>query len=197
MRRLLKMCLQQIELIEQQMDEVTKLAAESMQACHEAIERLAEIPGIRVIAAQAIVAEIGPEAAAFPSAAHLASWTGACPGREESAGENRSGRCPKGNRYLRRVLCQAAQAAVKTKNCSFQTLFRRLVPRLGYVKAIWAVGRHMLEVIWKILHTGARYQERGGMSSLQAVQRRAQRLAKDLRHFGYTLEIKPHPATAP
>ena len=93
---------------------------------------------------------VRPGAATFPTPEQFSSWVGACPGREESAGENRSGRCPKGNRYLRRVLCQAAQAAVQTKNSRFQAFFHRLLPRLGYTKAIWAVVRHRAELIWKM-----------------------------------------------
>ena len=104
---------------------------------------------------------------------------------------NYNGRCPKGNRYLRRVLCQAAQAAVKKKNSWFQAVFRRLIVRLGYAKAIWAVVRRLTVVIWKILHQGARYEERGQATSPQAAKRRAQRMVQELRKLGYAAEIKP------
>jgi len=190
-RQLLGMYLEQLALLEEQIDQLTLLAAEAMRPHQQAIARLAEVPGIRVIAAQQIVAEVGPQAAAFPTPAQLSSWAGSCPGREESAGDNRSGRCPKGNPYLRRVLCQAAQAAVKTKNSRFQALFRRLLPRLGYAKAIWAVVRHMTVVLWKILHEGVRYQERGDVTTPQAAKRRAQRMVRQLRRLGYDVQITP------
>ena len=74
-----------------------------------------EIPGLGVDSAQQIIAEVGATAATFPSPKHLASWMGACPGNEESAGVNYSHRCPKGNRQMRRVLNQAANAAVKAR----------------------------------------------------------------------------------
>lgn len=189
--RLLGMLLDQVELLERQMEQLSSLTAETMRGYQDAVARLAEIPGIRMVAAQQILAETGPQAAAFPSAAQFVSWMGACPGREESAGANQSGRCPKGNRYLRRSLCQAAQAAVRTKNSHFQAVFRRLAPRLGYSKAIWAVVRHMAVAIWKILHAGVRYEERGSASTPRAIQRRIQRLTKELREAGYTVEIKP------
>jgi transposase len=192
---LLHLVLEQVEFLDQQIEKLTRLMAQTMRPWQDTVARLAEVPGIRTLAAQQILAETGPQAAAFPSAGQLASWMGACPGHDESAGVNHSGRCPKGNRYLRRILCQAAQAAVRTKNSHFQALFRRLLPRLGYAKAIWAVVRHMAEVIWKILHTGDRYQERGSSTTPQALKRRAQRLAKELRDAGYTVEIKP-PAIA-
>jgi transposase len=86
-----------------------------LAAHHDAVQRLAEVPGLGVDSAQQIIAEVGATAATFPSPKHLASWMGACPGNEESAGVNYSHRCPKGNRQMRRVLNQAANAAVKAR----------------------------------------------------------------------------------
>jgi transposase len=197
LRKLLGQLLKQVELLDQHLEELTGLIAQSMLEWQPALVRLVEIPGIRILAAQQILAETGPKAAAFPSAAQFASWIGACPGREESAGVNRSGRCPKGNRYLRRTLCQVAQAAVRTKNSYFQSLFRRLTPRLGYPKAIWAVVRHMAEIIWKILHAGERYQERGSFTTPQAMKRRLQRLNQEARALGFTIQLKPLDPVAP
>jgi len=73
---------------------------------HDAVHRLAEVPGLDVDSAQQIIAEVGASAVPFPSAEQLASWMGACPGNEESAGVNYNHRCPKGNRQMRRVLNQ-------------------------------------------------------------------------------------------
>ena len=87
----------------------------------------AEVPGPGVDSAQQIIAEVGAAAATFPSPKHLASWMGACPGNEESAGVNYSHRCPKGNRQMRRVLNQAANAPVKAKGTIFAVVYR-----LGY-----------------------------------------------------------------
>ena len=78
--------------------------------------RLAEVPGLGVDSAQQIIAEVGVQASTFPSAAELTSWVGTCPGKDESAEENHSSRSAKGNKYLRRVLNQAAHAAVKKKS---------------------------------------------------------------------------------
>lgn len=194
LRQVLGMLLEQVALLDRQMEEVSRLTAEAMRGWQDAVARLAEIPGIRTLTAQQILAEAGHQAAAFPSAAQFASWIGACPGRNESAGVNHSARCPKGNRYLRRSLCQAAQAAVRTKNSHFQAVFRRLSYKLSYPQAIWAIVRRLAEVIWKILHAGVRYEERGSLSTPQAIKRRLQRLAKELRAAGYSVEVKP-PAT--
>ena len=135
-RRLLKQQLEQLDLVDAQMEELSRMTAEGMHRYSDAVARLAQVPGIRVLAAQQIIAEAGPDAQAFPTPAQFSSWIGVCPGREESAGENRSGRCPKGNKYIRSVLCQAAQAAVRTKNSWFEQKFRRLLPKLGYAKAV-------------------------------------------------------------
>lgn len=190
-RRLLHQHLAHWKLIEAQQAELDELAARTMHAYGEAVARLGQIPGIRVLSAQQIVAEAGPRASAFPSAAQFSSWIGVCPGREESAEENHSSRCAKGNAYLRRVLCQAAQAAVKTKNSFFQRKFRRLVPRLGYTKAVWAIARHLSVVIWKILHEGATYVEQGLATSEKAIKRRVQRLKQELRSLGYSDQLIP------
>ncbi len=131
-RRILKQHLDHVSQIDTQLGELILLAAEGMRRHESAVARLVMIPGIRVVAAQQIVAEAGPSASAFASAAQFSSWIGVCPGREESAGKNHSSRCPKGNMYLRRVLCQVAQAAVKTKNSFFQQKFQKLLPRLGF-----------------------------------------------------------------
>ena len=141
--QLLAQHLDRIELIDRQIEALNQLAAAHMQPHQDAVTRLIEIPGIGAAAAQEILAEIGPQAAAFPSAPQLASWIGVCPGSSESAGENHSGRCAKGNRFLRRLLCQAPQAAVRTKGSHLQSVFQRLIVRLGYVKAVWAIAHRL------------------------------------------------------
>jgi len=135
-RKLLAQHLDRVELIDRQIEELSRMSAQQMQLHQQAILRLIELPGIGAEAAHQIIAEIGPTAGAFPSGRRLASWIGVCPGSNESAAENHSGRCAKGNRFMRRLLCQAAQAGVHKKGSHLQSLFRRLIVRLGYVKAI-------------------------------------------------------------
>jgi hypothetical protein len=84
-----------------------------------------------------------------------------------------------------------AQAAVRTKNSHRESVFRRLVPRLGYTKAIWAVARRIGVVIWKVLHDGVEYIEQGALSTPGALKRRVQRLKKELRSLGYSDDLKP------
>jgi transposase len=99
-----------------------------MKPHQDAVIRLAEVPGLGADSAQQIIAEVGAQASTFPSAAELTSWVGTCPGKEESAEQNHSSRSAKGNKYLRRVLNQAAHAAVAKKGSHFQIVFRRLLP---------------------------------------------------------------------
>jgi transposase len=101
----------------------------------DSVHRLAEVPGLGADSAQQIIAEVGPHAATFPSASQMASWVGCCPGREKSAEVSRSNRSPKGNRQMRRILNQAANAAIKTKGSIYQRLYRRLKPRTGHFES--------------------------------------------------------------
>jgi transposase len=153
-RRLVKLTLDEFRLIEDQLAQLDQQMAQLLAHHHDAVHRLAEVPGLGVDSAQQIIAEVGASAAAFPSAKQLASWMGACPGNEESAGVNYSHRCPKGNRQMRRVLNQAANAAVKAKGTIFAVVYRRLVPRLGHAQAIGAIAHRLCRLIWKILHQG-------------------------------------------
>jgi transposase len=190
-RKLLLLYLERLDVIEAQIDELESMIAEAMKAHEDAIVRLAELPGLGVDSAQQIVAEIGARAEAFPSGAQLASWVGVCPGRQESAGESTSNRSAKGNRAMRRLLNQLAHAAVRKRDCYLQILFQRLSPRLGYAKAVWAIAHRLCRLIWKILHEGVRYIERGPTVSALTLKRRKQRLVTQLKKLGYCVQLTP------
>src|SRR5215469_18032476 len=142
-------------------DQIEQEMAERLRPHQDSVLRLAEVPGLGADSAPPIVAEVGARAAAFPSAGDLASWVGACPGDEESAGKSYSHRSPKGNRQMRRLLNQAANAAVKLKGSIFALLYRRYVTRLGHNVTIGIIAHRLCRLIWKILHQGVRYEERG------------------------------------
>jgi transposase len=190
-RKLLAQHLDRIDLIDQQIGDLNRLAAAQMRTYQDAVTRLIEVPGIGAEAAQEIIAEIGPEAAAFPSAGQLASWIGVCPGSHESAGQNHSGRSAKGNRFMRRLLCQSAQAAVRTNGSQLQLVFKRLVVRLGYVKAVWAIAHRLCKIVWNILHKNARFVEFSETRNPKAVQRAITNHLKALRRLGYQIPISP------
>jgi transposase len=196
-RRLLKMHLKELDLVEAQMQQLEKEMAQLMRPHQDAVQRLAEVPGLGVDSAHQIIAEVGPTAAAFASAKCLASWVGTCPGEEESAQVSKSSRSPKGNRNLRRLLNQAAHAAVKTKGSIFQVVFERLKHGLEYKEAIWAIAHRLSRLIWKILHDGVRYKEFGPAVGAKAKQVRTTKMIRELRKLGYVVAPQQTTGAAP
>jgi transposase len=188
-RRLVKMALEDLQLLEQHIDGVDQQLAMLLGPYQDQVHRLAEVPGLGADSAQQIIAEVGTMAATFPSAGHLASWVGACPGDDETAGVSRSHRSPKGNRPMRRILNQAAHAAVKYKGSVFQTLYRRYVTRLGHNQTIAIIAHRLCRLIWKILHQGVRYEERGPAMNERSKRARATRMIRELRSLGYRIDL--------
>jgi transposase len=188
-RRLLKMVLEQLQFLEQQIGQLDQEMASLLSQHQHAVQRLAEVPGLGVDSAQQIIAEVGATAATFPSEKQLSSWVGACPGDDESAGVNHSHRSPKGNRPMRRILNQAANAAVKTKGSIFEMVYRRLVPRLGHNQTIGAIAHRLCRLIWKILHQEVCYEERGPAVSKRSIQNRTTKMIRQLRSLGYRVEL--------
>jgi len=193
-RRLVKMALADLQLIEQQIGQLDQEIASLLREHQGAVQRLAEVSGLGVDSAQQIIAEVGAKAATFAAAKNLVSWVGACPGEEESAGVNRSQRSPKGNRQMRRILYQAANAAVKHKGSIFEIVYRRFVSRLGHNKTIGAIAHRLCELIWIILHNGVHYQERGSAVCEKAKRARTSRMIRTLRTLGYRVEPAASPA---
>ena len=113
---------------------------------------------------------------------------------EESAGVNHSHRSPKGNRQMRCILNQCANAAIKQKGSIFQIVYHRLVRRLGHNKTIRAIAHRMCQLIWIILHNGVRYEERGPALCEQSKRVRTSRMVRTLRLLGYRVELLGDPA---
>jgi transposase len=191
-RRLLNMALEELRLIDEQIGQLDKEMASLLSKHQDAVQRLAEMPGLGVDSAQQIIAEVGPTAATFPSEKCLSSWVGACPGDDESAGVNYSHRSPKGNRHMRRLLNQAANAAARTKGSIFEIVYRRSVSRLGHNQAIGAIAHRQCRLVWLILHQGVRYEERGPAVTRRSKQLRTWKMIRDLRRLGYRIE-PPNP----
>jgi len=196
-RRLVQLTLDELRTIDDHLTQLDQQMAQLLAHHSEAVQRVAEVPGLGVDSAPQISAEVGASAAAFPSATQLASWMGACPGNEESAGVNYSHRCPKGNRQMRRVLNQAAHAAVQAKGTIFAIVYRRLVPRLGPAQAIGAIAHRLCRLIWKILHDGIRYEARGPAVSVEAKKVRTRKMIRELRTLGYRVELLQAPSSRP
>lgn len=187
-RKLLQQGLAELRLLEEQIQELDREIAGLLAAHQDAVQKLAEVPGLGPDSAQQIIAEIGPTAAVFPTAKNLASWVGVCPGDDISAGESHSTRSPKGNRNMRRILNQAAHAAVKAKGSIFELLFQRFRRALSYKEAIWAIAHRLCRLIWVILSRKVRYQERGPAVSATSTRLRASRMMRELRRMGYRVD---------
>jgi transposase len=194
--QMLMLQLERLRLLDEQITKLNSLLAQAMTPHQDAVIRLAAVPGLGIDSAQQVIAEVGVTAATFSSAAEFTSWVGTCPGREESAEKNSSSRSAKGNKYMRRLLNQAAHAAARSKGTHFQAVFRRLLPRLGYQSAVWAIAHRICRIVWKILHEGVSYIEQGTQPEPKLLIYRAQYLAKQLRKFGYNIQITP-PNAAP
>src|SRR6201998_571913 len=154
-RRLLKMTLEHLQILEQQIGQLDQELATLLHPPQDAVQRLTRGSGLGVDSAQQIIAEVGPTAAIFPSAKQLSSWVGACPGDEESAGVNYNHRSPKGNRHMRRVLNQTANAAARNQGSIFEIVYRRSVSRLGHNQAIGAIAHRQCRLIWLILSSSS------------------------------------------
>lgn len=192
----LRLYLEEIEQLEKHMEELEKALAVALTAEQDTVVRLCAHPGISVLAAQQILAELGPRAAAFASAGKVTSWAGICPGSNESAGVSTSDRSPKGNWMLRRIMSQVAWAAIAAKGSEAQRRYRRWLPRLGPQKAAWAVAHYILRVIWHMLHNAVDYQPPDHATlDHKTILRKAQRIFTELRKLGYAVSMTP--PTAP
>jgi len=148
--------------LESQIERFTRRIEEVSRPFASAIEALTQVTGFEQRAAQNVVAEIGATMEPFPSEHHLASWSGVCPGSNESGGKRKSGKTSKGNRWLRSALVQAAWSAVRKKDSYFQAQYRRLAARRGKKRAILAVAHSLLTVIYHMLKTGSTFKDLGG-----------------------------------
>jgi len=158
----------------------------------DARELMVTIPGISTSVADVIIAETGADMNRFPTAGHLASWAGTCPGSNESAGRVKSTHTRPGNPYLKGALGVAALSASRSKNTYFSAKYRRIASRRGPIKAIVALEHAMLIAIWNMLQTGALYSDPGGNFYIQSNPDKAKNRAIDqLRQMGYTVILEP------
>ena len=190
-RFLIDQHLQMIERIETAIADFDARIEAVLAPFRDAVKRLIDIPGLSTTAAQIVLAEIGADMSAFPTADHLVSWAGLCPRLDESAGKRRSTRVRKGAPWLKPVLVQSALAAGRTKNSSFRTRYHALKSRVGPKKAAIAVAANLLRVIYHMLKDGTFYQDLGeAYRRPRNPARAAATLANRIRALGYQVEIK-------
>jgi transposase len=166
-----------------------------VQPMNEAIEIRDTLPGINRRIAEIMLAEIGHDLTRFPSAEHLASWAGMCPGNNESAGKRKSGKTRKGSRWLRQALIEAAHGAARSKQTYFAAQFRRIAARRGKKRALVAVGHALLVAAYHMLKRKEPYRDLGANffdeRDRQAVEHRT---IRRLERLGYRVELVPSPA---
>jgi transposase len=157
------------------------------------LELLETIPGVNRRTAEVLLAETGGDMRQFPSAAHLASWAGLCPGNNESAGKHHSGRTRKGSKWLRGALVEAAHAAARTKDTYLAAQYRRLGGRRNDKRAAVAVAHSILVIAYHILDRGQPYAELGGDWLLQreSASAHTKRLVRQLERLGHKVTLEP------
>jgi transposase len=175
--------------------------ADRLKPHASAIERLMTIPGLKLVTAWSILAEMGTDMSAFPDAAHAASWAGLAPGNNESGGKRRNSRTTKGNRWLRRALVQSAWAVSHKSNCFLTAQFYRRAARQGEKKAIVATAHQLLVIAFYILRDGTVYREKGGNYFDQLNPERTKRkLMARLERMGFDVTLRnstPNPVPLP
>jgi transposase len=194
-RFLLQMHLEHVTHLDALIGRLGARIEEVMAPFAEAVAQLTTIPGVGQRVAETVVAEIGSDMGRFPTADHLASWAGMCPGNNESAGKRRSGRTTKGSRWLRATLVQAAWAASHTRDTALSAQYRRLARRRGRKRALIAVGHTLLVIIYHVLQKKVSYTELGGdYLERQEPERLTRQLVKRLEKLGHKVTLEPREA---
>ena len=191
-RMLLAVYWQQYRFLNSQIEAVEAQIALAMEEYAGLVELLDAIPGVDQIVAWTVIAEMGIDMTVFPDAAHCASWVKLCPGTHESAGKQMNSSTGHGNRYLRRVLLQAAWAASHSKNTYLRALFYRIKARRGWGKAIVAVAHKLVIIIYQMLRDRVAYLELGAdhFDRINPV-RTARKLVARLERLGLQVTLQP------
>ena len=181
-----------IDALDEGIARVSGEIAERMRPFAEALERLDTIPGIGQRMAETLVAEIGIDMSRFPSAAHLASWAGMCPGNQESAGKGKTGRTRKGNVWLRAALIESAHALGRGRGTYLAAQYRRLTARRSKKKAAVALGHSILVIVYHLLSRGEVYHDLGVQYFDEGRRERLEHgLVRRLQDLGYKVTLEP------
>ena len=191
-RFLLTRILAHIDFLEQSIAQMQQEIDQPLKPYEEAMTLLQSIPGIQAIAAAALLAEIGTDMSRFPTAKHLASWAGVCPGNKQSGGKRLSGATTPGNPYVRAIPGEIAWAVAHTKDNYLSAFYHRMVRRRGKHKAIMALCHKILIVIYQVLHDNESYEDLGSDYFDQLDADRLQRHhTSRLEQLGYIVTLTP------
>lgn len=189
---LLEQILAKLDYLDEALDRLTAEIDRRVAPFEPMLTALDTIPGIDRRGAISLLAETGGDMQRFPTAAHLCSWAGMCPGHDESAGKRRSGKTRKANRYLRTTLVQAGVAASRKNQSALQALYRRIARRRGHKKAVVATGHQILAIAYYVMRDGLTYQELGAdYFTHRDRERTTRRHVKQLEALGYVVTLQP------
>jgi transposase len=196
-RVLLGQQLAHVEFLEESIAGLQAEIERALPPFEAAVEALQTIPGINAVTAAAIVAEIGADMGRFPSAKHLASWAGLCPGNKQSGGKRLGSRTTAGNVWLRAMLGEVAWSIARSKGSYLHAQYHRLARRRGKHKAAVAVAHSVLVIIYHVLHTGRPYADLGPDYFDRVDADRLERHhVRRLEQLGYTVTLTPQPEAA-
>ena len=191
-RFLLRQILKHIDGVDQELLEVEQQIALYLQPYEEASRLLQTIPGIGAPAAAALISEIGVDMSRFPSAKHLASWAGVCPGNNQSGGKRLPAGTTGGNRWIRAILGEVVWVISRTKGTYLAAQFQRLMRRRGKYKAVMAVAHTLLVIIYRMLRDHVPYADLGPDYFDRLDQARVERHhVRRLEQLGYTVSLSP------
>jgi transposase len=186
-----------IDFLDEQIDRLSDAIEEQIAPFAAARDLLMTIPGVRQRTAEVLIAEIGTDMTVFPTAAHLASWAGVCPGNDQSAGKRRSGATRTGSKWLRATLTEASLAATRKKDTYLSARYQRLRGRRGHSKALTGVAHSILTAAWHMLSTGEIYRDAGAdYYTRQNPDRITRNLVRRLEALGHHVTIEPREAAA-
>jgi transposase len=194
---LCQMILRRIAELDAVIGEVTRRIDTELAPFHDAVAHLVTIPGVDRKAAAVIIAETGADMARFPTAGHLASWAGVCPGSHESGGIRKSGKTRQGNASLGGALGTAALSAARNKNGYLSARYQRIVAHRGKQRAIVAVEHSILTAVWHMLTNNIDYHDLGADHlTRRDPERVLRRITQQANTLGYTVRFDPIPQTA-
>ena len=181
-----------LDYLDEAIDALSARIEEAVAPFAATLTRLDSLPGVGRRTAEVLLAEVGLDMRRFPSAAHLASWAGLCPGQNESAGKHRSGRTRPGNRWLRMSLIEAASMAARTRNTAFAARYHRIARHRGHKKAVVAVAHALLVTVYHLLDRDVDYREPGAdYFDRRHAERAKQRAVRALERQGFRVTLEP------
>jgi transposase len=191
-RFMLRQWLEMLDFVDGKIVLLDQQIVEQSRPFEAVVQSWMQVPGLRRVNAFSLLAEIGADMSRFPTAAHLASWAAVCPGNRESAGKQSSGKIRPGNPWLRRMLCEAAWAASRTKNSYFRALYHRLARARGKNRALIAVAHSLLVTVYEMTVNGQPYQDLG-LDHFQRLHKDnlEKILVKRLENLGHRVILQP------